>query len=71
VLWGVYAIETSFSAFPFGFFFPENMGAVSSEDCERLNRDISGMEKGYSGQFMPNMLADNCWILIRETPTGE
>jgi hypothetical protein len=47
------------------------MGALSSEDGERLHRDISGMEKGYSGKWMPNMLADNCWILIRETPTGE
>jgi len=35
------------------------MGAVSSEDGERLHRDIYGMEKGYSGKWMPNMLADN------------
>jgi hypothetical protein len=47
------------------------MGAVSCEDGERLHRDISGMEKGYSGKGMPNVLADNSWILIRETPTGE
>jgi hypothetical protein len=55
---------------PIWNFFPENMGAVSSEDGERLHRDISGMEKGYSGKWMPNMLADNWWIHIRETPTS-
>jgi len=47
------------------------MGAMSSEDGERLHRDFSGMEKGYSGKWMPNMLPDNSWILISETPTGE
>jgi hypothetical protein len=40
-------------------------------DGETLHRDISGMGKGHSGKWMPNMLADNGWILIRETPTGE
>jgi len=60
VLWGVCVIETSFSVFPFGF-FSENMGAVSSEDGEKLHRDISEMEKRCSGKWSPNMLANNCW----------
>ena len=34
------ATETSFSAFPFGF-FPENMGAVSSEHGKRFHQVIS------------------------------
>jgi hypothetical protein len=28
-------------------------------------------EKRYSGKWNPNMLADYCWTLVRETPTGE
>jgi hypothetical protein len=29
------------------------------------------MEKRYSGKWSANILADYCWILIKETPTGE
>jgi hypothetical protein len=29
------------------------------------------MEKWYSEKWMPNMLADNCWIPIRATSIGE
>jgi len=47
------------------------MGAVSNEHGERLHRDISGMGKGQSGKWMPNMLADNRWIPISATRIGE
>jgi hypothetical protein len=29
------------------------------------------MEKRYRGKWSSNILADYCWSLIRETPTGE
>jgi len=66
VLWGVFVNETSFSAFPFGFFPPENMGAVSSEDGERLRWDISGMEKGYNGKLIIIIIFIYCnWVVTR------
>jgi hypothetical protein len=52
-------------------FPPENMGAVSNENCRRFDQDISQTEKRYCGKWSPNMLAEYRWSLIRETPTGE
>jgi hypothetical protein len=66
-----HVIETSFTAFPFRFFFTENMEALSNKHGERFHLSISHMEKRYSGKWSPNMLVDYCWSLIRETPTGE
>jgi hypothetical protein len=66
-----HVIETSFSAFPFGFFFPENIRPISDEHGESFFQGISQTEKRYSGKLSPNMLADQCWNLIRETLTGE
>jgi hypothetical protein len=63
-------IETSFSSFPFGFFF-FNMGAISDEHGERFHHDISQIEERYRGKWSPYILADHCWSLISETPTGE
>jgi hypothetical protein len=51
--------------------FPENMEALSDKHRERFHRGISQMEKKYSGKWSPNILADYCWSLIRETPIGE
>ena len=51
-------------------FFPDNMGAVSDEHGERFHQEIS-QPKRYSGKWSPNMHADYCWSLVRETPTGE
>jgi hypothetical protein len=47
------------------------MEAVLDERDKRVNKDISQTEKRYSGKFSPNMLADYCWNLVRETPIGE
>jgi len=47
------------------------MGAVSDEHGERFHQDTSQVENPYSGKWSPNMLADYCWSLIRETPPGE
>ena len=52
-------------------FFAGNMGFVSNEDGEKLPQDISRMEKRYSSKWTPNMLADYCWMLLRETPREE
>jgi hypothetical protein len=52
-------------------FFPKNMGAFSDEHGERFHQDISQTEKRYNGKWSPNMLADYCCSLIRETQTGE
>ena len=37
-------------SFPFGF-FPENCGAVSDENGEHFNQDISSVEKRYQGKW--------------------
>jgi len=47
------------------------MGGVSDEHGERFHQDTFPVEKPYSGKWSPNMLADNCWGLIRETLPGE
>jgi len=52
-------------------FSPENMGDVSDEHAVRFYRYISETEKRYSGKRSPNMVADYCWDIIRETPAGE
>lgn len=49
-------------------FFPENLGAaVSDEHGKRFHQDIASIEKRYTGKWSPNMLADYCWTLIRDT----
>jgi len=52
-------------------FFPENMGAISGEQGERFQQDISQTGKRYIGKWSPYMSADYCLSLIRETPTGK
>jgi len=47
------------------------MEAMSDERGERFNKNISQTEKRYSGKCSPNMLADYCWNLVRETPIGK
>lgn len=48
-------------------FFPPNLGAVSDEQGERLHQDLANIEKRYQGYWDENMLADYCWMIIRET----
>jgi hypothetical protein len=47
------------------------METVLDERGERFKQDISQTEKRYSGKCSPNMLADYCCNLVRETPIGE
>ncbi|UYV61238.1 hypothetical protein LAZ67_1004000 [Cordylochernes scorpioides] len=52
-------------------FFPDNLGAVSDEHCERFHQDISSMEKRYQGKWSPGMLADYCWTLKKDVPQAK
>jgi hypothetical protein len=47
------------------------MEAMSNECGERFNLDISQTEKRYIRKCSPNMLADCCWNLVRETSIGK
>ena len=49
------------------YFSPENLGDVSDEHGERFHQDISTMENRYKSKFKPNMIADYCWSLKRDT----
>ena len=49
------------------YFFPENLGDVSDENGERFHQDIATMENRYKGKCKPNMMADYCWSLKRDT----
>jgi len=49
-------------------FFPENLGSVSDEHGERFHQQIMTIEKRYKGKWIPSMLADYCWTLVRDTP---
>lgn len=46
-------------------FFPDNCGAYSDEHGERFHQDISNMEERFNGRYIPNMLGEYCWMLIR------
>jgi hypothetical protein len=62
VLWGVTVTETSFSAFPLGF-FSESMGILSDERDGRFYQDIFQTKRRYSGKWSLNLLTDYCWSL--------
>ena len=49
-------------------FFPDNCGVVSDEDVERFHQEIATMEKRYQGKWSSSMLADCCWMLVRNAP---
>jgi hypothetical protein len=63
-----HVVKTPFPAIPPGFFL-ENMAAVSDEHRGRFHQDIPQMENRYSSKGNPDILADYCWTLLRETPT--
>ncbi|GBN91482.1 hypothetical protein AVEN_58160-1 [Araneus ventricosus] len=48
-------------------FFPDNCVQVSDKHGERFHQDIANMEKRYQN-WSTAMLADYCWMLIRNTP---
>ncbi|GFT51488.1 uncharacterized protein TNCV_51121 [Trichonephila clavipes] len=47
-------------------YFPENLGAVSEAQGERFHQDIKEMERRYQGRWNVNMMAEYCFMLIRE-----
>jgi len=48
-------------------FFPENCGSASGEHGEGFHQDIAEVEGRYNGKWSPSMLADYCWILMRDS----
>jgi len=48
-------------------FFPPNLGDVSDEHGEKFHQTIASMERRYQNGWKPNMLADYCWGLLRDT----
>jgi len=48
-------------------FFPENLGAFSEEQGERMHQDLSEFEKRFQGVWGKNMLSGYCWSLKRDT----
>ena len=49
-------------------YFPLNCGAISNEHDEHLHQIILTMEQRYQGRWIPFLLADYCWTLLREAP---
>ena len=45
-------------------YFPENLGALSEEQGERIHQDIKTMERRYQGRRNTSMMADYCWCLM-------
>ena len=52
-------------------FFPEKLGKVSDEHCERFHQDIVAMEKWYQGKLTSNMLAHYSWTVKRDVPDAK
>lgn len=48
-------------------YFPDNLGDFSDEHGERFHQDISDMEDRFNGQYVPKMLGEYCWTLLRDT----
>ena len=44
-------------------FFPENLGAVGDEQCEKFHQDIQSMEERYKGVWNEGMMGDDYWVL--------
>jgi hypothetical protein len=49
-------------------FFPDNCDMFSDEHDERFHQEIATMEKRYQGKWSTSMLADCCWMLVRNAP---
>ena len=49
------------------YFFPENVGDVTDEHCEKFHQNIAAMEDKYKGKCKANMIADYYWFLKRDT----
>lgn len=48
-------------------FFPNNLGAYSDEHGERFHQDIADMEDRYNFRYIPNMIGEYVWSLLRDT----
>ena len=48
--------------------FRANLDDVSEEQGERFHQDVKVIKKRYQGRWNCNMMADNCWSLMRDAP---
>lgn len=48
-------------------FFPANLGAFSDEQGERFHQDLSEMEERFNNRYLPNMLGEYVWSILRDT----
>lgn len=48
-------------------YFTHNLGHLSDECRERFHEDIKTMEDGYQYKWDTNMIAENCWGLMRDS----
>ena len=46
-------------------FFPNNCGMASEERDEPFRQEIATTEERYEGKWSTSMLADCCWMLVR------
>ena len=51
--------------------FPDNLGDVSDEECERFHQDIKVMEERYQGRWDVNMMAYYCCSVKRDRPDAK
>lgn len=51
-------------------YFPENLGAVSEEQGERMHQDMSNFEQRFQGRWDIHMMADYAWMLHRDLPNA-
>ncbi|UYV75122.1 hypothetical protein LAZ67_12002550 [Cordylochernes scorpioides] len=47
-------------------YFSDNLSAESEEQGERFHQDIKIIEQRYNGLWNQHMMAENCWILMRD-----
>jgi len=65
-----YEPENPLSGVTLGF-FPENIGKISDEPCEKFHQNIMAMEKHYQGKWTSSMLADSCRTQKRAVPEAK
>jgi hypothetical protein len=61
-------LKNSFSEVALGFFFSENLGAVSEEQGELFHQDIKEMKRRCQGRWNVNTMGEYCWTIYCEIP---
>ena len=71
IQWGITCNWNFILCIPIWIFSPWKQGSLLWWTWRKFLHEISRIENRCSGKWSPNTLADYCWSLIRETPTGE